>query len=98
MNLKFLSLLVSATTILSGSAWAAGLNLTNNIQLWFRADSGVTTNGTGNVSVWSDNSLNANNATNTTAANQPLWVDNALNGKPVVRFDGVNDELSTLSS
>lgn len=98
MKKNLIALVVAATAFTSAPMWAATLNLTNNLQLWFRADAGVTTNGSGNVSVWADQSGNANNATNTTAANQPVWVDGALNGLPVLRFDGVNDVLSTLGS
>src|SRR5262245_29682685 len=96
---KFSLVLVSFALAFSAvSAKAAALTITNNLQLWFRADAGVTTNGTGNVSAWADQSGNGNNVTNTTAANQPLWLDNTLNGLPVVRFDGANDELSSLSN
>jgi len=97
MKNRFLMCLVFTVTLQPTLTWA-DLPSSSNIQLWFRADAGVTTNGTGNVSVWADQSGIANNATNLTLANQPLWIDNALNGKPVLRFDGVNDELSTLNN
>jgi hypothetical protein len=51
----------------------------------------------GFVTTWYDQSGNANNATQTTAANQPQIVSSGSvvldNGKPSVRFDGVNDFL-----
>jgi len=62
--------------------------------LWLRADLGITLNG-GNVSAWADQSGNGNHATQGTAANQPLYVSSGINGRPTVRFDGVNDVLST---
>ncbi len=58
-----------------------------------RADAGVTLNG-GAVSQWADQSGHQRHASQGTAASQPTWVPNALNGKPVVRFDGVNDFLN----
>ena len=66
----------------------------SGLKLWLKADTGVTTNGSGQVSTWADQSGNANNATQTTGANQPLLITNAVNGRPVVRFDGANDSLS----
>lgn len=76
----------------------AQLPVNHNLQLWFRADAGVTTNGSGNVSTWADQSSNGNDATNLNLSAQPVWIDNALNGLPVVRFDGVNDVLSTINT
>lgn len=57
---------------------------------WHSADVGVTKDGSDYVSEWSDQSIEANNATQPTAANKPLWVDSILNSKPILRFDGVN--------
>jgi hypothetical protein len=58
----------------------------------------------GFVTTWYDQSGNAQNATQTTAANQPQIVSSGSvileNGKPAVEFDGINDRLviqSTLS-
>ena len=51
--------------------------------------------GNGFVTTWYDQSGNARNATQATAANQPQIVSNGAietqNGKPALRFDGVND-------
>jgi hypothetical protein len=57
----------------------------------------------GFVTTWYDQSGNARNATQTTAANQPQIVSSGsvltLNGKPVLNFDGTNDFLrSTFGS
>ncbi|MEI6122896.1 MAG: PKD domain-containing protein [Bacteroidota bacterium] len=60
------------------------------LSLWLKADEGITLNS-GHVSVWADQSGNGNTATQSTLANQPLYVANGLNGKPLLRFDGVND-------
>jgi hypothetical protein len=59
--------------------------------------------GNGFITTWYDQSGNANNATQATAANQPRIVNagviDVVNGKPAVLGDGVNDTLrnTTLS-
>jgi len=57
--------------------------------------------GNGFVTTWYDQSGNARNATQTTAANQPQIVSSGnvilMNSKPSVQFDGTNDFLSTTS-
>jgi hypothetical protein len=65
---------------------------TAGLQLWLRADVGVDTlNGT--VSRWHDQSGSGNDAIQASASRQPVLVPGALNGKPVLRFDGLNDKL-----
>jgi hypothetical protein len=55
----------------------------------------------GFVTTWYDQSANGNNATQTTASNQPQIVSSGSvilqNGKPAVQFDGTNDFLDTQS-
>jgi hypothetical protein len=55
--------------------------------------------GNGFVTKWYDQSGNANNATQTTAANQPQIVSSGTvitdNGKPSVQYDGINDGLNS---
>jgi hypothetical protein len=55
----------------------------------------------GFVKTWYDQSGNARDATQTTAANQPQIVSSGSviteNGKPAVQFDGVNDNLDANS-
>lgn len=63
------------------------------LKVWFAADQGVVASGT-KVARWTDLSGSGADATQTAAASQPVLVDGALNGKPVVRFDGVNDFLT----
>lgn len=53
----------------------------------------------GFVKTWYDQSSNGNNATQTTASNQPQIVSSGSvileNGKPSVQFDGINDYFTT---
>ena len=55
--------------------------------------------GNGFVTTWYDQSGNARNATNTTAANQPQIVSSGsilqINSKPALTFDGTNDSLAS---
>lgn len=50
------------------------------------------------ISFWADKSSQENNLTQVITTNLPIFKQNLLNGKPAVRFDGINDNLSTLSS
>jgi YD repeat-containing protein len=65
------------------------------LDLWLRADAGVTLNSFGGVGAWADQSGQGNNATQATDSQSPLLVEGALNGKAVLQFDGSNDFLST---
>ncbi|NVO02169.1 MAG: PKD domain-containing protein [Bacteroidetes bacterium] len=66
----------------------------SNLQLWFAADSGITKDGFGKVSQWTDLSGNNNDAIQPSSSQQPLYFSNDLNQKPSVRFDGSDDLLS----
>src|ERR1019366_5126152 len=59
--------------------------LTNGLRLQLAADWGVTTNGSGAVTSWIDQSLNLNDAA-TTSTGLPTLITNALNGRPVIHF------------
>jgi len=82
------ALLLAATLPLSSSAQT--LPVTAGLQLWLKADAGITTNSTGLVTKWADQSGKGNDAvqspTNGVAA--PKLVANSLNGKPTLRYDG----------
>ncbi len=69
----------------------------SGLQLWLKADDGVTLNGS-TVSQWIDQSGNGNDATQSNTDRQPMFVDNGLNNKPVLHFDGVNDRLGLTGS
>jgi len=59
--------------------------------VWLRADAGVTTNASGQVSAWNDQSGNNNNATQSTQNKQPTLAAGAINGRPVVRFNAASN-------
>jgi hypothetical protein len=63
----------------------------SDLKLWLRADAGVNTSV---PQVWTDQSASGFHADQSTSGNRPVWTDNILNGRPILRFDGSNDELS----
>jgi len=77
---------------------AQTLTITNTLQLWLKADAGVTADANGAVSAWTDSSGKGNNAAQADPTLAPTVVTNALNNKPVLRFDGVNDHLDVADS
>lgn len=68
-----------------------------NPVLWLDAGSGTTTDGSGNLIQWNDRSSLNHHATQGIAANRPRLKTNELNNKPIVRFDGINDNMQTAS-
>ncbi len=65
------------------------------LQLWLKADAGVVTNSAGLVSQWQDQSGNMNHAAQANTNLQPALVYAAgLGGKPVVRFNGIQNNLN----
>lgn len=64
------------------------------LALWLDAEDAttITLNGS-TVSQWSDKSGRGNNATQSTAANQPTYSATGYGGKPSLTFDGINDSL-----
>lgn len=64
------------------------------LKLWFNAGA-LSLNNNDPVSSWTDLSGQGNHATQATGTKQPTYKTNVLNGRPVVRFDGVDDYLQT---
>jgi hypothetical protein len=93
-SLAAAALFIAATP----SSIAQPANLTNDVQLWLRADVGVTTNTAGGVVQWNDSGTFANNALQPTDVAAPAFIANALNGRPVLRFDGGDDFLDVADS
>lgn len=73
-------------------------NSTNNV-LWLKADAGTSTTASGSpISLWSDQSGNGIDVSQSTVIQQPLFQNNIINGFPAVQFDndmisGQNDKL-----
>jgi PKD repeat protein len=74
------------------------VNNVSNLKAWYRSDSLVSLSGS-LVSQWGDASGNGLNAIQGITANRPSLVSSVpgINGKPVVKFDGVNDFLQVAS-
>lgn len=66
------------------------------LKVWLKTDSGLSKDAANAVTQWG-NQGNSGSAGNMVpygvAATRPLWVANGLNGRPVIRFDGLNDAL-----
>lgn len=80
-----------------GAALAQSLTVTTGLQLWLKADAGISLDGT-SVVTWADQSESPDAPSQVAGApaleNAPQLVTSALNGRPVLRFDGVDDYLS----
>ncbi len=62
----------------------------------FQDDEGTTPSPADSVAaLWKDRSSNGYNAAQTTNASRPLYKTGIQNGRPVIRFDGVDDHLIT---
>jgi len=68
-------------------------DISNNV-LWLKADRGITLNGS-DVSDWADQSSEGNDASNSTASEQPAYSssDSSLGNKPSVQFVGSTENL-----
>lgn len=63
--------------------------------LWLKANEGVTANGSGQVSAWTDASGTGNTAVQATAASQPVLTATGMNFNPALDFDGTNDFVTS---
>jgi|GEM_PF-3404736 len=61
--------------------------------LWLKADEGVNAGADGAISSWLDQSENEHEVYQSNSGKRPVLVSDALDGRPVVRFDGINDTL-----
>ena len=72
----------------------SGVSLpTEDLQLWLKADEGVTLDGN-SVSLWEDQSGNGADAEQGNEGNQPFLDISAANGLPALDFDGVDDFMT----
>ncbi|MBI4475023.1 MAG: hypothetical protein HY646_20315 [Acidobacteria bacterium] len=72
--------------VASGHADDQRLTVAQGLKLWLRADAGVTTNASGQVSLWKDQSGNGHDVSQSNDSLQPVWVSSAIQGKPALRF------------
>ena len=87
------------TAIASGACLSvthAGI-VTSGLTLHLDASAGVTTDGSGHVSDWADQTALGHNASAGDGF-RPLLVDNLLNGHAVVRFDGASNRMDLAGS
>ncbi len=66
---------------------------TAGLHLWFKADAGVSETTSNRVAQWNDQSSYGLHAIQTTDSKRPVYVENVINGRPIVRFDGVDDDM-----
>src|SRR5262245_7886208 len=83
---------------LHGSAHAQTLSVTNGLQVWLKADAGITTNAAGHVVSWLDQSGQGNLAVQPVENATPRFVDDAVNGRPAIHFDERDDYLEIAAS
>ena len=69
-------------------------DLLDDLQLWLRADAAVAYDSQGRVTRWTDQSGRGSNSFQNDDARKPRFIREGLNGKPVLRFDGVDDYLA----
>lgn len=72
------------------------------LKLWLDASdpnaNGTLPSNNASISSWVDKSGNSNTVSQGSGSLQPIFKTNILNGKPVVRFDGVNDLMAKSSA
>ncbi len=68
--------------------------VSSNLNLWLKADAGITIAGSG-VSKWADQ-VNSNDFTQVTNVDRPSWLDNSINFNPSIEFDASNTEFMEL--
>ena len=70
-----------------------------NLKLWLDADDPTTFSFSSSnlISQWNDKSGQGNNLTQGTVADQPLLIQGVQNGKPIVRFDAIDDFLQRVN-
>lgn len=79
--------------ILSGNYCISQINM-SGLSLWLKADEGVEKKEN-DVLRWRDQSGHHHDALVTPSLQSPQYIPNALNGKPVIRFNGINNGLQT---
>ena len=92
------SITINSSMLANGIYFTIGANLRGpaavnpGVTLWLRAD-----DGSANGSAWGDFSGSGNGATQTTSGMQATVLPSGFNFNPAIKFDGVNDLLTTSS-
>ncbi len=80
-------------------------NEVSGLQGWWKADAGVYSdagstpaNDNDTVQQWNDQSGNGRHFSQATATNRPTYRTAIVNGKPVIRFDGVDNFMATAAT
>ncbi|CAH1223407.1 hypothetical protein PAECIP111891_05518 [Paenibacillus allorhizoplanae] len=82
------ALMIPSISIIDGSKAAADSPIpTDHLDLWLKADSGLTVDANNRVSIWKDESGNGNDLSVVDPNKKPLLVQDAIYGKPSVRFN-----------
>jgi hypothetical protein len=89
---------VGTANLVSGNVGPGGVGNASENVLWLMGTAGTSTTTTGaGVSTWSDQSGNANHATQSVAAQRPTYQPTVINNQPALLFDNAagpnNDEL-----
>lgn len=95
IGLKGLSMLSALSQNQAGNvgSWAPGA-LGSSLLAWWDAErTGLITQTAGAVSSWRD-IVGGYNCVQATGAAQPIWSATGFNSRPVVTFDGTDDELT----
>ena len=102
--MRFLSILLVLSLLLAQTAGAPPLLFASawspkslNPVLWLDATQITGLNDGDSVGTWSDMSGHGNDATQSTASKKPTYKTGIQNGRPIVRFDGVDDVLISAS-
>ena len=86
---------VTFSVVAAGGSFPLPTVTSGTLQLWLKADAGVIAGLAGQVSQWQDQSGNANYANAPATNNQPALVySTGLGGKPVIRFNGIQDNVN----
>lgn len=64
----------------------------SGLQAWYRADLGVTKDGSDLVSQWDDQGPGGYDLTSS-GSSRPLWKASQVNGQDAIEFDGSDDEM-----
>ena len=83
---------------LAGPTAVGPAGITNNLEFWFAADSGVTNSGDGtDATAWQDQSVNAitldHNTTPSIAGTYPTYYSSLINFHPGLDFDDLSDRI-----